>query len=367
MPRAAHITVRKDPRSPALPWEVNIPASLSVTGIRERPHFSTLGEANQHKLKEERRLALYSENAFGLSNDEKREMAECKERVAKFGRSVREAVLLAVASWETDARSTDIHTLREELLKSKTEDKRSKRHLKQLSGVLLRFADAHSGQIVSAFTASQIDAWLRGLNISAVSRDTYRRRVSIAFEFGRRQGWCMKNPVADVARAGGSKHEVAVLSPAQVAKLLAACHPAVIAYVAIGAFAGLRPVEAERLRWTDISHDQIHVRAANAKTRKHRLVPVHPNLREWLALAGRSKDGCVGFSRRRFRDAWRKAGFAEWPQDALRHSYGTYRWPLVEHEGKLAQEMGNSPDIIVRHYRRLTDRKTAEAYFSIIP
>jgi hypothetical protein len=40
---------------------------------------------------------------------------------------------------------------------------------------------------------------------------------------------------------------------------------------------------------------------------------------------------------------------------------------MLQHEGQLAQEMGNSPDIIIRHYRRLTDQKTAQEYFGIVP
>ena len=33
----------------------------------------------------------------------------------------------------------------------------------------------------------------------------------------------------------------------------------------------------------------------------------------------------------------------------------------------MALEMGNSPDVIFRHYRRVTDDATADAYFRISP
>ena len=73
------------------------------------------------------------------------------------------------------------------------------------------------------------------------------------------------------------------------------------------------------------------------------------------------------FSRRKFRDAYRKAGFVKWPLDVMRHSFGTYRLPILKSADALALEMGNSPDVIFRHYRRVTDEATADAYFRISP
>jgi hypothetical protein len=75
----------------------------------------------------------------------------------------------------------------------------------------------------------------------------------------------------------------------------------------------------------------------------------------------------VGFSRRKFRDAYSNAGFAEWPLDVLRHSFGTYRLPIMKSAESLALEMGNSPVVIFRHYRRAMNEATALAYFNITP
>src|SRR5208282_423189 len=95
-------------------------------------------------------------------------------------------------------------------------------------------------------------------------------------------------------------------------------------------------------------------------------VPIQPNLKAWLSLY-RRETGRVIFSRRRFREAYRKAGFMKWPQDVMRHSFGTYRLPILKSAEELALEMGNSPDVIFGHYRRVTDAVTAAAYFKIRP
>jgi len=122
------------------------------------------------------------------------------------------------------------------------------------------------------------------------------------------------------------------------------------------------------LDWGDIHLDsgQIEVKARHSKTRRHRLVPIQPNLKAWLEIY-RKASGTIPFSRRKFRDAYRNAGFAEWPLDVLRHSFGTYRLPILKSAESLALEMGNSPDVIFRHYRRAMDEKTAAVYFNIQP
>jgi hypothetical protein len=71
--------------------------------------------------------------------------------------------------------------------------------------------------------------------------------------------------------------------------------------------------------------------------------------------------GDIAFSRRKFPKAYAKAGFKEWPLDALRHSFGTYRQPILNSTESLALEMGNSPDVIFRHYRRARKAKFYKA------
>jgi integrase len=111
---------------------------------------------------------------------------------------------------------------------------------------------------------------------------------------------------------------------------------------------------------------QIEVRARHSKTRRYRLVPIQPNLGEWLTRFC-SREGAVYYSRRKFREAYKAAGIDEWKTDILRHSYGTYRLPILKSADALALEMGNSSDVIFRHYRRPTNEVTASAYFDLRP
>jgi hypothetical protein len=56
-----------------------------------------------------------------------------------------------------------------------------------------------------------------------------------------------------------------------------------------------------------------------------------------------------------------------WPQNALRHSFGSYHLAQFNDAARLALEMGNSPATIFRHYRQLVKPKHAERYWKIAP
>lgn len=58
-----------------------------------------------------------------------------------------------------------------QLIASKTQDGSSTRHIAQIRSVLNRFAAAHSGEILDV-TSSDIDAWLRSLNVAPSSRNS---------------------------------------------------------------------------------------------------------------------------------------------------------------------------------------------------
>jgi integrase len=140
---------------------------------------------------------------------------------------------------------------------------------------------------------------------------------------------------------------------------------------AIGAFAGLRRAEIERLSWSEIDFDQgvIEVKASKSKTASRRLVTIQPNLREWLApYSTRIGRVCPVNLERKINGDRDRAGLRSgWPHNALRHSFGSYHLAQFNDAAKLALEMGNSPATIFRHYRQLVRPKQAERYWKIVP
>ena len=167
-------------------------------------------------------------------------------------------------------------------------------------------------------------------------------------------------------RAKERETEIEILSVGQVARLLESASSDMLPFWAIGAFAGLRRAEIERLSWSEIDFDAgvIEVKASKSKTATRRLVTIQPNLCEWLAPY-RTRTGSVcplNLQRKINEDRDRAELRAGWPQNGLRHSFGSYHLARFGDAARLALEMGNSPQMIFRHYRQLVKPRDAERY-----
>jgi integrase len=160
--------------------------------------------------------------------------------------------------------------------------------------------------------------------------------------------------------------------------------PGMLAYVAIGLFAGLRRSELCALEWSeiDLQARTIEIKGVKAKTRQRRIVTISDTLAEWLALApksphpapSRNEDVCSErlknlCSERLDEDGSliRKAIVNDWPHNALRHSFGSYHFAEYRDENRTAAEMGNSPAVVFRHYRALVKREAADAFWTLRP
>ena len=103
----------------------------------------------------------------------------------------------------------------------------------------------------------------------------------------------MGNPAERIPRAILDDSAPGILTVEEVAELLKVTReedPGMLAYVAIGLFAGLRRSELCALEWSeiDIKARTIEVKGAKAKTRQRRIVTISDTLAEWLALASKS-------------------------------------------------------------------------------
>jgi integrase len=368
MPRRIVLKVVKASYTPTAPWMVRVPPRLQPLEGARKKFFAKESIAKAYVERLAKQLGDYHSQALGLSDRQKLEASECYRLLGERNASLFDAVHHYLTYLDQTKKSIPVGELFEEFLSIKQQDNVSPKYLADLRSKLGRFVNSFHDTLVCNLTVAQIEAWIRSLDIGTVSRESYRRNVSVLLEFGRRRGYLPANPAADIKIRRRPEGEVSILAPEELRNLLRKCAPEIVPYVAICAFAGLRPSEAARLLWSDIRLDtmQIEVRARHSKTRRYRLVPIQPNLGEWL-MRYRSDDGSVYYSRRKFREAYKAAGMEEWNMDILRHSYGTYRLPILKSAEALALEMGNSPDVIFRHYRRPMNEATASAYFDLWP
>ncbi len=191
--------------------------------------------------------------------------------------------------------------------------------------------------------------------------------------------WVKENPCDGITITTESK-EVEILTNSQVMALLEAAmkekqkvRQVMVPYLVLGLFAGLRPEEAQKMKWEWIAAfdeekktAQVKVPAEISKISESR----YADLSEagWNLIKPYIKQsGPIGWSRRAFRRIRDKAGFAglEWPADCIRHTYASNWLALHKERSHLAEIMGNSAAIIRRHYKRALPIKDAEAYFEI--
>jgi hypothetical protein len=114
----------------------------------------------------------------------------------------------------------------------------------------------------------------------------------------------------------------------------------------------------------------VEVMARNAKVRgRRRLVPMSENLREWLKPYTK-KEGHVAPTNgniSRWLSRVAKASEIVWKQNALRHSYISYRCAVTKNVAQTSYEAGNSPAIIHTHYLNAQTEQAGKAWFSIHP
>jgi integrase len=259
-----------------------------------------------------------------------------------------------------------------ELLAAREAAGLSERYVQTLRTYLLRFADSFQTNIESINTG-MIVRWLDSLNIGPRSWNNVRQAVVTLFNFARRRGYLPKGETteaADVETKRDRDGEIAILTPAELSKLLRKSKPVYQLYFALAAFTGIRSAELLRLEWSEISFEKGHieVKARKAKTATRRLVPIHPNLAKWLAPY-RSLKGKLFQSRRTVDSAikFAKRAGIPWTANVLRHSYATYRLSMLPDAGRVALEMGNSAAKLFTNYRELDRENHAPEWFAIEP
>ena len=309
----------------------------------------------------------------------------------------------------------------EEMLKFKASDGLSEEYLRHLRYDLKKFAAAFHGNIGTVM-GPDIDKWLRGLGVSPRTRNNLRASVQTLFAFAKAQRYLPKDhdEIESVMLAKNAVSEIEIFTPKEMAEILAHADKRLIPFLALGAFAGIRHAEIQRLEWTDIHFDGsiIEIRAAKAKTASRRTVPILDNLRAWL-WPHRQEAGlvCGGLDTKNEipalvqvinetrRVVWAKTrrvseeklkatvnqarensaiakakappgaetaqiegwpAFA-WKHNALRHSFISYRVAEIQNVAQVSLEAGNSPQMIFKHYRELVRPAAAKEWFAILP
>ncbi|PYI86183.1 MAG: hypothetical protein DME26_09545 [Verrucomicrobia bacterium] len=277
-----------------------------------------------------------------------------------------------------------------EMLEAKEREGASKFYMKVLRFYLGRMADEFHCQLRSV-TTSQLADFLRNMDVSARSKNNARQTIGAFFKYCRQRGWLPKDQdgISMVPKFKEKAGDIEIFTPQEIANFLTYSRQEMVPFLAIGAFAGLRSAEIERLDWSEIHLVErfIEVKAAKSKTASRRVVPMTENLAKWLAPHAEKEGRVVPFDNVNKQIGWlvedttagmkaaakkekkdpEKVKAAVWKKNALRHSFISYRVADTQNVNQVALECGNSPGVIFKHYRELVRLAEAKKWFSIQP
>ena len=367
---------------------------LSKVRVNERPFFCVtwpkIGNGRNRRFFKDRREAetflqskrVEKENygTAGTSFNERQraEYLECAESLKPFNATIRDAVNFYLPHLHATKRTCSAAELVDEILKVKEADGASERYLSDLRSRLTQFAESFDGKPVAEITAAEVDEWLRSLSdketgrrLAATTRNNFRRVLIVAFNFACERGYSAGNPAEKSARAKVIESAIGILTVEETARLLESAGPELLPYVAIGAFAGLRRAELERLDWreVDLQSGLIEVTAKKAKSARRRFVKIRPNLKQWLRPYGKHRGNVTPSDYRDLLDTAREAaGIKSWPNNALRHGFASYHLAKFKDAAALALEMGHTnSNLVFQHYRQIVNPKQAAQYWTLAP
>ena len=355
-----------DTNRPALKFVVN----YKEAGKRVRKFFSSKIEAQT--FVQQKNIAFQNQGREGIEFPSwLRIMAgECNDLLEPHNKTIRDATEHYLAYLKASAKSCTVSELSAQMQAAKKADGASTSHLHDLKCRLKRLCADFGDKNVATISTRQIDEWLRDLNLAPQGRNNYRSAIRSMFNFAIKRNYATTNPAANTEKAKVVNKAPGILTVAQATALLKACKSDTAPYVAISLFAGLRAAEMDKLDWSEVDLDgeHIEVTAKKAKTAQRRLVPIAKNLAAWIRPHVK-KNGLVAPQglRKRFDAVKSRAGLSDWPPNAMRHSFASYRLAQCHDAAKVSLEMGNSPAMVFAHYRELVKPKDAEQFWKIAP
>jgi integrase len=334
-------------------------ADARRAGKGERRFFSTMREAEGWA--QVQRIRFKNEGAEAFDGRD----------LASFGWTVKDAIRFSLEHLRRNSVSISVDAAVRQLIDSKRAAGRAESYLYRASLNLGKLAAHFDSRKISTITAPDIEQFLREAKVAPGTRNTIRRDAVTLWSYAQKAGFAKENVAKAAERATAIDEPPGIFTPEQAAALLAESKDdGLLAFHAIGLFAGLRVSEIHGLDWRDVDlgGGYIHVGAKISKTRSRRLVPILENLRAWLQPIAKLAGAVVGPNLRRRHEAARaRAGILQWPKNAMRHSFVSYRLAATGNAAQTALESGHDQAILFTHYRELVRPKDAERFFSIRP
>lgn len=363
---------------------------LGPHGVPRKRAFTKLSDAYDW-IKEENEK-LYGkprpEGAGDLTDDQLADSRFAFQRLAKYpGTTLTDAVDCWLRVEAPLADSVEIGSAIKALLAEQKSQELSDRHQNDTRKRLNRMFKGLEKRRISSLTRAEMEKVRDAKDgfdrpPSPELKVKRIRYASLFFSWAIEKGYLLEgaNPLRGVTKPRLRAKKVPRLSPKEVAKLLITCQeivPEFIPSLVLKFFSGVRNEELYFLTWDAIKDSS--VRIEKTKTDRARSMPLPDALKAWLPKqADRPDKATLLFSinpdRKDREDAFldlmktiREKAKVKIPQNALRHTFGTYRCGQCGDPALVAFEMGNSAAVARRHYVDAVEPEDMELYWSLAP
>lgn len=340
-------------------------------GRRRREYFTIKQAAEQAFKQGQKDAQELGRRWTNLKPHERLTVAEIMAEIRCAGLTLRDV-------WDgyrkgAQVTTTGRQTLRQAidlLVESKTKANKRPGYVTNLRQYLDAWARGQEHRSLASVTLDELESFVNAKE-SVGSRLTTINRLSTLFSFAVRKGWIVANPLKRIERPTVEATLPTILTDADTIKMLAYIKttlPKLAPWFALALFAGLRPEEADQITWEKINLDAgtVLIDPTISKVRNARTVHLEPVAVAWLKLGGDLP--LLQVTRRR---ALRKVrdfmGWEEWPKDVLRHTCASHWIALKKSYGAVAIEMGNSENILRKHYRAEVAQADCKKFWSLTP
>lgn len=391
-------------------WKVDIPATLSHTGERQRSFHKTRNAAREYISKvqpeDDSDAPAIIPPALAHEADKARNILEkWNLDLVQAARIIDTSMALLESSGSSIKRACESYA-----------DRYSKATAsKPLGDAVNAYLNAHQNlrdktlegyrytletlisplhaKVLATVTSEDLEKMMEGKALS--SKDFHRRNLRAFWR------WCSIAPrkwtdlvaIDDLEKVKINKEsDVVVLSPEAAKSLLKAAldesKDAAIPF-AIALFASVRSAELNRLKWGHIFDNHIEISANVAKKSARRFITISPSLRKWLNLARKKHDNETPIVPPNWtevsKSVRRRAGWdvvarrleedvdphrGPWPTNVLRHTSASM---LVANGTPLETLLfefghsGKSQETLIRHYVRRMTKKDAQSIMLLTP
>lgn len=353
------------------PWRTEIPASISATGKRERYFFKTKTEAAEWGTKQETKLRNFgAKGATLLTPSTEEQAANALDLLAPYGVTLNEVVQEWISRKKAASASVTFEAAMDSFLESDTRSASYTRSIRQTKN---RLTHLH-GKMLNQITPADLTRAMDGMPGSV--RNLTIRILGGLFNFGVKRDFCTDNPTKKLDLSPTERKEIEIYTPEQSGKILHTIEKhdrALVPFVAISFFAGIRLSEMQRLDWSaiDLHENFIRLPAAITKTKQTRHIDISPTLAAWLTPYVRESGKVVPCSPDVLRtrlEAVKTKHTVPTIKHGARHCFASY-W-LAEHGdiNQLCRYLGHDdPETTFRHYAKAATKRDALKFHAILP